>query len=163
MIISAKTIIRYVASIAGLTAANIVGRRRTNEYVRPRHVAMYLARSMTPRSLPSIGVVFGRVDHTTVLNACRRVEAALLANPLAKLHMLVLRNEIAMLSAASAEDTSWIVRDVGPIIPVPQIQAAPAPKPAPRARRIPKMTHAYLRNAGEKYAVESIEPKAVSK
>lgn len=116
---------------------------------------------MTPRvEHLAEGVTLYLGDCREILPTLGRVEAALLANPLAKLHMLVLRNEIAMLSAASAEDTSWIVRDIGPVVPaLPQIQAAPARKP--RARRIPKMTHAYLRNAGEKYAVESIEPKAV--
>jgi chromosomal replication initiator protein len=36
---------------------------------------MYLARILTTRSLPEIGRRFGGRDHTTVLHACRRVEA----------------------------------------------------------------------------------------
>ena len=36
---------------------------------------MYLARKLTTRSLPEIGRRFGGRDHTTVLHACRRVEA----------------------------------------------------------------------------------------
>jgi chromosomal replication initiator protein len=42
--------------------------------VRPRQIAMYLAKVMTPRSLPEIGRRFGNRDHTTVLHAVRKIE-----------------------------------------------------------------------------------------
>jgi chromosomal replication initiator protein len=42
--------------------------------VRPRQVAMYLAKTMTLRSLPEIGRRFGGRDHTTVLHAVRKIE-----------------------------------------------------------------------------------------
>ncbi len=35
---------------------------------------MYLAKMMTPRSLPEIGRRFGGRDHTTVLHAVRKIE-----------------------------------------------------------------------------------------
>jgi len=41
---------------------------------RPRQVAMYLAKQLTPRSLPEIGRRFGGRDHTTVIHAVRRIE-----------------------------------------------------------------------------------------
>src|SRR5690606_9894319 len=42
--------------------------------VKPRQVAMYLSKVMTPRSLPEIGRRFGGRDHTTVLHAVRKIE-----------------------------------------------------------------------------------------
>jgi chromosomal replication initiator protein len=48
--------------------------RRMGGLVRPRHIAMYLARKLTIRSLPEIGRLFGGRDHTTVLHAVRRIE-----------------------------------------------------------------------------------------
>jgi chromosomal replication initiator protein len=42
--------------------------------VRPRQVAMYLAKTLTLRSLPEIGRRFGGRDHTTVLHAVRKIE-----------------------------------------------------------------------------------------
>lgn len=45
---------------------------RFREVARPRQVAMYLCRELTPRSLPEIGRKFGR-DHTTVIHALRQI------------------------------------------------------------------------------------------
>lgn len=57
---------------------------RARRVARPRQVAMYLARKLTIRSLPEIGRRFGGRDHTTVLHACRRVEALCHEDPLFK-------------------------------------------------------------------------------
>jgi chromosomal replication initiator protein len=35
---------------------------------------MYLAKQLTPRSLPEIGRRFGNRDHTTVMHAIRRID-----------------------------------------------------------------------------------------
>jgi chromosomal replication initiator protein len=43
--------------------------------VRPRQIAMYLAKTLTLRSLPEIGRRFGGRDHTTVLHAVRKIES----------------------------------------------------------------------------------------
>lgn len=48
--------------------------RRSRYIARPRQIAMYLCRELTPRSLPQIGRAFGGRDHTTVIHACRQVE-----------------------------------------------------------------------------------------
>lgn len=55
--------------------------RRTRAVARPRQVAMYLAKKMTPRSLPEIGRIFGGRDHSTVIHAVRRIEALRESNP----------------------------------------------------------------------------------
>jgi chromosomal replication initiator protein len=56
--------------------------RRARRVARPRQVAMYLSRELTSRSLPDIGRRFGGRDHTTVLHACRRIEALCKSDPL---------------------------------------------------------------------------------
>ncbi|WP_417685253.1 chromosomal replication initiator protein DnaA [Roseibium sp.] len=48
---------------------------RARNLVRPRQIAMYLSKIMTPRSLPEIGKRFGGRDHTTVLHAVRKIDA----------------------------------------------------------------------------------------
>lgn len=49
-------------------------KRRARAVARPRQVAMYLAKKMTPRSLPEIGRIFGGRDHSTVIHAIRTIE-----------------------------------------------------------------------------------------
>lgn len=49
-------------------------KRRARAVARPRQVAMYLAKKMTPRSLPEIGRIFGGRDHSTVIHAVRTIE-----------------------------------------------------------------------------------------
>lgn len=54
--------------------AEMVSARRAREVARPRQIAMYLAKQLTPRSLPEIGRRFGGRDHTTVIHAVRQIE-----------------------------------------------------------------------------------------
>ncbi|MDX6570293.1 MAG: chromosomal replication initiator protein [Gaiellales bacterium] len=61
-----------VGEAFGVSVADIRSARRSQHYVRPRQIAMYLARELTDQSLPRIGDSFCR-DHTTVLYAVRRV------------------------------------------------------------------------------------------
>jgi len=65
---------RIVSKHYNVTKADLLSARRTRTIVRPRQIAMYLAKVMTPRSLPEIGRRFGNRDHTTVLHAVRKVE-----------------------------------------------------------------------------------------
>ena len=65
---------RKVADYYGLKVADLLSERRAREVARPRQIAMYLAKKMTPRSLPEIGRRFGKRDHTTVMHAVKKVE-----------------------------------------------------------------------------------------
>ena len=55
--------------------------RRSRSVARPRQVAMYLAKSITTRSLPEIGRKFGGRDHTTVIHAIKTIEEILVNDP----------------------------------------------------------------------------------
>lgn len=57
-----------------IRGAEMVSARRAREVARPRQIAMYLAKQLTPRSLPEIGRRFGGRDHTTVIHAVRQIE-----------------------------------------------------------------------------------------
>jgi chromosomal replication initiator protein len=56
-------------------------KRRARAVARPRQVAMYLAKKMTPRSLPEIGRIFGGRDHSTVIHAVKTIEDLRQTNP----------------------------------------------------------------------------------
>jgi chromosomal replication initiator protein len=67
---------RIVARHYNVSKNELLSNRRTRTIVKPRQVAMYLAKILTPRSLPEIGRRFGGRDHTTVLHAVRKIEGA---------------------------------------------------------------------------------------
>ena len=54
--------------------SDMIGPKRTRTIARPRQIAMYLAKSLTTRSLPEIGRRFGGRDHTTIMHGIRKVE-----------------------------------------------------------------------------------------
>lgn len=65
---------KKVAEYYGLKMGDMLSARRAVEVARPRQVAMYLAKKLTPRSLPEIGRRFGGRDHTTVMHAVKRID-----------------------------------------------------------------------------------------
>jgi chromosomal replication initiator protein len=65
---------RLVANHYNVSRQDILSSRRTATVVRPRQIAMYLSKALTPRSYPEIGRRFGGRDHTTVLHAVRKIE-----------------------------------------------------------------------------------------
>lgn len=65
---------RIVARHYNVSRQELVSNRRTRVIVKPRQIAMYLAKMLTPRSFPEIGRRFGGRDHTTVLHAVRKIE-----------------------------------------------------------------------------------------
>lgn len=65
---------RVVSKHYNVSKADLLSARRTRTIVRPRQIAMFLAKMMTPRSLPEIGRRFGNRDHTTVLHAVRKID-----------------------------------------------------------------------------------------
>ncbi|MGP9814037.1 chromosomal replication initiator protein DnaA [Rhodopseudomonas sp. NSM] len=72
--IKIEDIQRIVARQYNVSRSDLLSSRRTANVVRPRQVAMYLAKTLTLRSLPEIGRRFGGRDHTTVLHAVRKIE-----------------------------------------------------------------------------------------
>ncbi len=81
---SIEDIQRKTAEFYKLDVRDFHSPQRARRVARPRQVAMYLARKLTTRSLPEIGRRFGGRDHTTVLHACRRIEALCEEDPLFK-------------------------------------------------------------------------------
>ncbi|SDM06432.1 chromosomal replication initiator protein DnaA [Halarsenatibacter silvermanii] len=64
---------QVVAEHYNVTTEEIDSKRRTQEIVLPRQVAMYLSRELTDSSLPKIGEEFGDRDHTTVMYAHNKI------------------------------------------------------------------------------------------
>jgi chromosomal replication initiator protein len=72
--VSIEEIQRKVAEHYHIRLADLIGPKRLRSFARPRQVAMYLAKTMTSRSLPDIGRRFGGRDHTTIIHGVKRIE-----------------------------------------------------------------------------------------
>lgn len=79
--LSIRQIKRVVAAYFDVEVGEIESHCRTARIVHIRHVAMYLTKVVTGRSLPEIGKHYGRRDHTTVLHAVRKIERQKAGDP----------------------------------------------------------------------------------
>ena len=79
--VTVEAIQKFVADYYRLKAADLRSRNNSRNVALPRHVAMYLSRSLTNCSLPEIGRRFGKKHHSTVLHAIRRVDQLRASEP----------------------------------------------------------------------------------
>jgi chromosomal replication initiator protein len=70
-------IIEAVARFHNVRSADLTGNKRTRTLTRPRHIAMYLARTHTQMSFPELGREFGGRDHSTIQHGFRKVKKEL--------------------------------------------------------------------------------------
>ncbi|HCU04977.1 MAG TPA: chromosomal replication initiator protein DnaA, partial [Coxiellaceae bacterium] len=73
-LVTIENIQRIVAEYYKVKVADLMSERRSRSIVRPRQMAMALAKELTNHSLPEIGNAFGGKDHTTVLHACKKMK-----------------------------------------------------------------------------------------
>lgn len=73
--ITVDAVQKAVAAYFSVKITDLKGKRRHRGISRPRMIAMYLCRQLTNASFPEIGMRFGGKDHSTVINAVKRIEA----------------------------------------------------------------------------------------
>ena len=78
--VTIEEIQRAVCAHFRIDRAEMASQRRTRAVARPRQIAMYLAKELTPRSFPEIGRRFGGRDHSTVIHAVRTIESLRVAD-----------------------------------------------------------------------------------
>ena len=72
--ITVENIQKTVADYYKIKVPDLFSKKRTRVIVRPRQIAMWLAKNLTTLSYPAIGNAFGGRDHTTVLHAVRTID-----------------------------------------------------------------------------------------
>ncbi len=75
--VNVNKIKRVVADYYGLTKQQLVSNSRTKNIASARHISMYFCRKILDLPFAKIGEEFGKRDHSTVINACERVEASI--------------------------------------------------------------------------------------
>lgn len=73
-LVNINNIQKTVAEYFKIRLADLSSKNRRQSITRPRQIAMCLARELTSHSFPEIGDAFGGRDHTTVINACKRIK-----------------------------------------------------------------------------------------
>jgi hypothetical protein len=87
---------KVVAKEYRITLKDMDSPRRLSGLVMPRHIAMYLGKTETALSFPQIGRLFGDRDHTTAINAVRKIQAMISSSPEFSAEIQRLRESIAI-------------------------------------------------------------------
>jgi chromosomal replication initiator protein len=66
---------KKIAHYYRIKPADMASTCRARKVARPRQVAMYLSKLLTPKSLSEIGRKFGNKDHTTIIHAIKKIES----------------------------------------------------------------------------------------
>jgi chromosomal replication initiator protein len=93
-VVSIESIQKVVANYFQVRVADLKSPRRTKVLVRPRQVAMYLCRKHAQASFPELGSRFGDKDHTTIMSACRKIDALLKEDPSLRKQVLDLERQL---------------------------------------------------------------------
>jgi chromosomal replication initiator protein len=72
--ITVDRIKKTVSEYFNVSIDDLSEKKRSQDIVIPRQVAMYLSRELTDQSLPAIGEAFGGRDHTTVMHAYSKIK-----------------------------------------------------------------------------------------
>jgi hypothetical protein len=73
--VTVEAIKRAVCNHFLIDHTTLISARRPGYITLPRHIAYYLARTLTLRSLPEIGRRMGGRDHTTILHGANKIAA----------------------------------------------------------------------------------------
>ncbi|KIM06160.1 MAG: chromosomal replication initiation protein [Sulfurovum sp. FS06-10] len=71
--ITIDDIVDLVSKEMNIKLSDIKSKKRTQTVVKARRIAIYLARDLTPNSMPQIAVYFGMKDHTAVSHAMKKI------------------------------------------------------------------------------------------
>lgn len=73
--VSVENIQKTVAEFYKIKVSDILSKKRSRNFSRPRQIAMTLTRELTNLSFPDIGAAFGGRHHTTIMHACDEIES----------------------------------------------------------------------------------------
>lgn len=77
VVITASSIKRAVCDYYSISEDQLISPSRVSSLTTPRFIAIYLCRSMLNMTFEEIGLEFGNRDHTTIMNACVKIEKAM--------------------------------------------------------------------------------------
>ena len=97
--LSMDNIIRVTSEYFGLAPNDLKGKKRSQNIVLARHIAMYIGKNMTDYSTTEIGQDFGGKDHTTVMYSVDKIKGKLLTDPILTATIESIKRKIVEFSA----------------------------------------------------------------
>jgi len=92
--ITIDDIVKLVSKELNVKLSDIKSKKRTRDVVNARRISIYLARNLTPNSMPQIAVYFGMRDHTAVSHAMKKIAEIIKSDENFNLQLEELSNKI---------------------------------------------------------------------
>jgi chromosomal replication initiator protein len=92
--ITIDDIVKTVSTELNVKPSDIKSKKRTKNVVSARRTAIYLARELTPNSMPQIAMYFGMKDHTAISHAMKKINEILESDENFKILLEALSNKI---------------------------------------------------------------------
>lgn len=92
--ITCPLIIQIVAEHFNISQSDLASKKKSQNIVVPRQIAMYLCRELTEESLHSVGALLGKRDHTTVIHGHDKIEAEIQTNEQIRSTVEVLKKKL---------------------------------------------------------------------
>ncbi len=97
--ITLKDIVDTVANELNIKPSEIKSKSRNRQIVNARRIVIYLARTLTPNSMPALAQFFGMKDHTSVSHAMKKIKEMLESDADFKLKIDELSHKIKNLNS----------------------------------------------------------------
>jgi len=92
--ITLEDIILTIAKELNIKPSDIKSKKRNKNIVEARRIGIYLARNLTPNSMPSLASYFGMKDHTAVSHNMKKINEIIETNEIFRLRVEELKNKI---------------------------------------------------------------------
>lgn len=92
--ITLEDIILTISKDLNIKPSEIKSTKRSKNIVEARRIGIYLARTLTPNSMPSLATYFGMKDHTAVSHNIKKINELIITNESFKLRVEDLKNKI---------------------------------------------------------------------
>ncbi|HEY9189357.1 MAG TPA: chromosomal replication initiator protein DnaA [Sulfurovum sp.] len=101
--ITIDDIVKIISRELNIKPSDIKSKKRTQNVVNARRIAIYLARNLTPNSMPQIAVYFGMKDHTAISHAMKKINEIIESDENFKVILEELSNKINTQTQSSME------------------------------------------------------------
>jgi chromosomal replication initiator protein len=93
--ITLEDIIKTISKELNVKPSDIKSKKRTKNIVEARRIGIYLARTLTPNSMPALASYFDMKDHTAVSHNMKKINEMLESNENFKVRVEEIKNKIA--------------------------------------------------------------------